>query len=164
MTLRFKIIHDQEIIIDNEDWDLMNYTWTPVKGKDKRTTYATAKPYGYKRGTFRMHRIILERVLERPLEKWELVDHENSNGLDNRRCNLRLANQSQSSANTRPQLRVAFKGVHAVIRRSGSVRYRATIAPNGKSKHLGYFDTAEEAHEEYKKAAIKYFGEYARWE
>lgn len=43
-------------------------------------------------------------------------------------------------------------------------QWRAQIWVNKTSITLGYFNTPEEAHEAYKHASTKYFGEFARWE
>lgn len=40
-------------------------------------------------------------------------------------------------------------------------RWQAYIKKDGTHISLGYFDTADEAHEEYKKAAARLFGEFA---
>lgn len=86
------------------------------------------------------------------------VDHRSRCTLDNRRQgNLRHATLSQQSCNRRSRNMLGLKGV---VRYSEN-KYRARIRVSGKLMHLGYFRTAEAAHEAYKKAAVTYFGSYA---
>lgn len=87
------------------------------------------------------------------------IDHINMVRDDNRIANLRLANNAQNKANAalRPDNRSGFKGV---TNKDG--RYRARIRIEGRLHSLGYFATPEEAHEAYKRAARKAFGEFFR--
>lgn len=87
---------------------------------------------------------------------WPAVDHENHNGLDNRRRNLRPATKAQNGANQQKQAGSSsqYKGV-SWSKRSG--RWRAYIT----GKHIGYFRTEELAAKAYDRAATKKFGEYA---
>lgn len=89
------------------------------------------------------------------------VDHKDRDGTNNRWANLRPATKTQNAANTGPKKnnRTGLKGV-SLCRRTG--RFRATISVNRKQKTLGYFDTAAEAHEAYRAAAVERLGEYAR--
>ena len=100
-------------------------------------------------------------ILERKLEKNEEVDHINNNGLDNRRCNLRLATRQQQNMN-RKKLKGCssrYKGVYwAKNRKKWCVR----IEFNAKVMFLGYFESEIKAGKAYDEAAIKYFGEFAR--
>jgi hypothetical protein len=88
-----------------------------------------------------------------------LIDHQNGDGTDNRWANLRLATSSLNAANSRRRSdnTSGFKGVS----RCRGARWRASIQLNGKFKHLGHFDTPEEAHAVYCAAAANYFGEFA---
>ncbi len=92
------------------------------------------------------------------------IDHCNVNTLDNRVNNLREATRSQNKANRRvlKTNRTGLKGVEDTGRLSAAKRYRARIMVNGKTTNLGYFTTPELAHVAYAKAAVKYFGEFAR--
>ncbi len=88
------------------------------------------------------------------------IDHENLNGLNNTRGNLREATKSQNGANRGPTRRntSGFKGVFW-NRRAG--RWMAKICTHGKQRYLGYFDSKIAAAKAYNDAAEKYFGEFA---
>lgn len=85
------------------------------------------------------------------------VDHINTDSTDNRWVNLRLATQSENNIN-RPPKRPGLTGA-SFHKPSG--RWQAYIKKDGKQIPLGYFKTAEEAHEAYKKAALELFGDFA---
>jgi hypothetical protein len=92
------------------------------------------------------------------------VDHVNGDVSDDRWSNLRLATKSQNAANSRKQTRkcsTKFKGV-TVDKSRPKCPYMAKIKVNQRTLNLGRFSSPEEAHATYMKAAIKYFGEFAR--
>ena len=87
------------------------------------------------------------------------VDHRDMNGLNNRWENLRPCTRSQNKMNRGWQrnAKIETKGVsHTHTGR----RYRARIKIMGKERHLGCFDTPEEAHVVYMAAAREHFGEF----
>ncbi len=86
------------------------------------------------------------------------IDHINGDHLDNRICNLRVANRQQQCANSvRPSHNSSgFKGVSR--KRN---KWRARVKVNQKEIGLGVFNTKEEAHAAYMKAAQEHFGEFA---
>jgi hypothetical protein len=138
-------------LVDDGDFERLNqYKWRVAKIGN--TYYAER---GGSTG-IRMHRDIMGSMCA-----GKLVDHSNGNGLDNRRCNLRVCTISQNAMNGRRATNntSGYKGVnyHKCKR-----RYRATIKKDGKSKHIGLYDTAEAAARAYDKAARMLFGEFAR--
>lgn len=88
------------------------------------------------------------------------VDHIDHDGLNNCRCNLRLATNIENIRNSRPSKNniVGYKGVGFMPKVS---KYRARIRINRKEKHLGMFDSANEAAMAYNNAAKLNFGEFA---
>jgi hypothetical protein len=108
-----------------------------------------------KRTVVLMHRFVLG------VDDSVQVDHENSNGLDNQRGNLRPATRVQNAQNRRRNKNstTGFKGV-VLDRRTGL--YRARIAADGRRVSLGAFATASAAHEAYCSAAARLHGTFAR--
>jgi len=106
--------------------------------------------------TFRLHREILGLKTGDPQG-----DHHNGDTLDNTDDNLRVASHAQNMQNRGKSVAntSGFKGVswHKRIK-----KWAAYICVNGKLKHLGYYDTREEAYAVHCAAALKYHGEFAR--
>jgi hypothetical protein len=99
-------------------------------------------------------------AIMKPQEGFE-IDHRNLNKLDNRRDNLRIATRSQNKCNT-PSRRDNKLGVKGVSFKIANNKFVAQIVVNGKKKHLGLFETVEEAKAAFDKAAIDGHGEFAR--
>lgn len=88
------------------------------------------------------------------------IDHINGNRMDNRICNLRLASHKENQRNKGAGLRnkSGFKGVHFS---KTAQKWIAQIHVNGKTRHIGVFDSALAASKEYCAAANKEHGEFA---
>lgn len=138
-------------LVDAVDIPLIaNRSWSLTNG------YATAhcrlsdpEP----RKTLYLHRVLLDapdRIF---------VDHINGSKLDNRRCNLRLATNSQNLANMGPRSDNA-SGYRGVMWRAEKGRWYAQIGGRAQ-KYIGYFDTAEEAARAWDAAARELWGEFA---
>lgn len=144
-----------EAIIDAADIPLVGgFNWQALVGP--HTVYATRTDYsGRKKRTVMLHRVLLD-------DPGRLdVDHQDGNGLNNRRCNLRGATRSQNLSNQRIRSNntSGFKGVS---RNKARAKWMAYIALHGKQHHLGYYDTPEAAHAAYVEASARLHGEFGR--
>lgn len=147
-------------IVDPIDADLAEVSWYVTSGNRGSNKYAKRR---FNKSTLAyLHRVVLSRMLNRPLLKTEEVDHINLNSLDNRRTNLRLANRSQNVSNQgKPKTNTSgFKGVSWY---KANRKYVARIKFHQKNIHLGYFDDPYEAHMAYQRAAQDLFGDFARF-
>lgn len=147
--------------VDDEDYEkLMKYSWNAHKHSNSDTIYYASrgvKVLGIKKVIgFKMHRQIMG-VIDPKIS----VDHINGDSLDNRRCNLRVCAHKENTRNRKKSENKSspYKGLWWNKR---SKKWQAAIRFEGKAYHLRYFIDPIEAAEAYNKAAIKYFGEYAK--
>lgn len=89
------------------------------------------------------------------------ADHQDRNKLNNQRSNLRPATRSQNKANVSmlSTNTSGFKGVNKGPPRGKPWVARITVGQ--KAKHIGCFNTPEEAAHAYDEAARETFGEFA---
>lgn len=162
--IHLHLTQEQITTIDDIDVDLTEFSWYAAFQR----TYGDNGAYMAQRGvringrqvTQLLHRVIMGRILNKKLERYEQVDHKDLNTLNNCRSNLRLATPLQNSHNRgkRKDNRSGYKGVGW---RSDKQQFQSRIRVNGKLLHLGYFDDPIPAARIYDMAAIKHFGEFA---
>lgn len=137
-------------LVDDEDYEwLAVYRWRIHK---KQAPYAVMK--------IKKELVFMHHLISPPPDGLE-VDHKNRNGLDNRRENLRHASRSQNACNRKAWGRSRMKGVYWASWGPSGRKWRAKLTFEGRSIHLGYFDSDQDAGRAYDKAASYYFGEFA---
>lgn len=142
-----------EAIIDSSMIPLVDqFNWWPKK--DKRATYARTKKI-HNGKTIYLHRLIMDAPDH--LE----VDHINSNPLDNRKENLRLATHKENMRNSRINEN-STTGLKGVMKIKNYNKWVAHISINNKKVYLGIFDSANDAAVAYTEASNKFHGEFGR--
>lgn len=138
---------DKTAIIDDEDFNRVNkFKWS----------YHSRLHLEYARGRVNGKMTYLHRLIMNFPTKME-IDHINGNGLDNRKCNLRIVTHQENMARQRVR-KDSKSGIKRVwlhkataklglFTKYGKLRkcWVAEISKNGKKKCLGYFSTKEEA-------------------
>lgn len=140
-------------LVDDADFDLVNQlSWCAIKDPIKRTAYAQARLPSGRRVS--MHRWLLGA------RESDVIDHQNHNGLDNRRSNLRFCTSLQNCVNRQKQAGAAsrFKGV---TWHRQTAKWVARITVNKRLCALGYFGKETDAAHAYDAAARQHFGEFA---
>lgn len=160
---KYSIIYltqDQWTLISSHRYKELNaFKWFALWDETTKTYRAVRQSSmagGKKSFNIYMHRQIMG--MEKGDER--TVDHKNHDTLDNTDENLRIATMKEQQRNRRitAQNHSGYKGAswHKTIG-----KWQSRIHLNGKDKHLGYFDTAFDAHSAYCEAAKLYFGEFA---
>ncbi len=104
-----------------------------------------------------LHTFIAERE---GMDTSNKIDHKDRNKLNNKSSNLRPATQSQNIFN-RPLQSNNNSGYSGVSYFPRDGNWRVRIKVNNKERHIGYFDTFDEAVVARKKAEMEHFGEFA---
>jgi len=154
----------RRISLGQGDWTLLDqddyykcckYSWS--LGGFKKNFYAVT---GIKNKDGEFELVRMHRLLMNP-PKGRVVDHQNSNGLDNRMDNIRIATKGQNVCN---KIKTRRKTSSKYIGVSWDKRNRLWSAYIGhlyKKIFLGYFKNEIDAARAYDRAAIKHHKEFA---
>jgi len=152
---RIPLTQGKFAIVDDEDFKwLSRYKW--YAKKDYNTFYAvrnTGKSPNQRQ--IYMHKQIMGVL------PGIQIDHINHNGLNNRKCFLRICSNAQNQRNQQVlpnRGKSIYKGVSWCKR---SKKWVAQIIYNHKHKFLGYRNSEIECAELYDKKAKELFGEFA---
>jgi hypothetical protein len=77
------------------------------------------------------------------------IDHKDGNRANNRIENLREATSAENKQNLRGARSHSATGLLGVFKFRDGGKFMAQIVKNGKGKHIGVFDSKEEAHAAY---------------
>lgn len=156
-TLRVPLANGKGFaVIDATDWPLVSrYEWHSHTRRDGQGFYAATRG-AHGRANRYLHRLILDAP------RGINVDHKNGDGLDCRRVNLRLCDQTLNNANQRLSCMntSGYKGVS--LTSNPTPRWFAQIKRRKQHYFLGTFGTPEDAAHAYDAKARELFGEFAR--
>ena len=150
-VIKIPLTRGEFALIDEQDYDLISqHRW-----------YAVKTPHSYYAATSfkHTHKIYMHRIILNP-PTGLMVDHVNKNGLDNRRCNIRICTRSQNGINRESKhgSLSKFKGVTWNYRDG---LWYATIKKNQVTHRLGAFKNEIDAAIAYDIAALELYGDFA---
>lgn len=128
---------------------VVNFKWYMRTDRRRKARYATTK---IGKSYFQLHHVVC------PPPRGKLVDHEDGDGLNNRRSNLRVANEKQNHGNIGVTAKntSGYRGVD----KQGS-KWRARLRKKSGDLNLGLFDDPTAAARAWNVAARQYFGKFA---
>lgn len=143
----------QVALVDDEDYEAVApYKWSARFAPSGGIFYAVRRVSLTKQIVL-MHRVLLDAP------RHLVVDHINGNGVDNRRCNIRLCTHQQNlMRRVGPPNKTGYRGVHQI--RPGT--YRVAIMLSQRGHYVGTFYDPILAARAYDDAARRLHGEFAR--
>ena len=123
--------------------------------------------YGYKRinlyvnskmKVIHVHKLVANAYLEK-IENKNLIDHIDNNKANNCLENLRFCNASENTRNSKLSSKNT-SGIRGVSLHKKTNKYVARIYYDNKHKHIGYFDSLEEAKIARQTKSREIYGEF----
>jgi hypothetical protein len=137
--------------VDDEDFNWLNqWKWCALKSRN--TFYAVRWDLG---NIIYMHRLILNTPCN------QQVDHDDFDGLNNQKYNIRNCTKSQNLSNKIPRGKSKYLGVSEVLVLNKYKYFKARITFNNTQILIGTYKNEVDAAYAYDKKAKEYHGEFA---
>ncbi len=152
-----KLTKGKVALVDDEDYpELSKWSWFANPGKNDNFYAARRMSLGNSKSKI----VLMHRVILNITDTKTKVDHEDHNGLNNQRYNIRPCTTSQNNMNTVAQKKSTskFLGVSWAKEKN---KWLACIGVNHKTVYLGRYFNEEDAAKAYDEAAKKHFGKFA---
>lgn len=160
MVKYLHLTNGYQTLVDDADYDeLSRHAWFGQFSGFRKLYAVRNAPKGVKPATIAMHRHLLGILYSGRSVKG---DHINGDTLDNRRENLRVANNKQNQENRVARHVSSTTGIRGVSYYPARDRYMVFIMHNYKSIYLGSFKTLEEAAQASEAGRAKYFTHSSR--
>lgn len=144
-------------VVDASDLPLIeNHSWRAYISKSGYIRVETSLSQNGK-----IVHLMLSRFLMN-FPKGKFVDHIDCNPLNNRRSNLRLANESQNARNVPKTKRITYSRFKGVSWHKHKSKWVAHCAINSKNQFIGYFTNEEDAARAYDLKAKELHGAFAK--
>jgi hypothetical protein len=146
-------------VVDPEDFQKLNAHKWFVKKSGNNIFYAIR---AMRRVNGRKKNISMHRQIMGATPPGLVIDHKDSNGLNNTKENLRIVTSAQNIYNNRKTAKKTSSKYKGVCYKKQKNKYCATIGHHGHRKFLGYFENETDAAKTYDQAAKKLFGQFAK--
>lgn len=152
---KIKLTQSKFTLVDDEDYEYLNgFKWYAAKFENYYYAIRNISDLCGNQRSIRMHRVITDNP------EGLVIDHINGDGLDNRKCNLRICTGTQNVRNQKAKGGTSkYKGVYFNRKHK---KFHSRITVNNLKIHLGSFENEEEAAKAYDKAALFYHKEFAK--
>lgn len=145
-----------EAIIDLDDLDRVSSgIWYVYYDRSSTGLVYAHGRVGSSAHPIRLHRFIMDAP------KGVVIDHQNHNGLDCRKQNLRYCTTAQNGQYRSGPPRDNTSGVRGVYWKKRDQKWMAQVGVNGARVHVGVFDCLQEAEQATIEARRRLHGEFA---
>lgn len=155
-TISVPLTKNQSTVISPEDSDLVALKWYAQ-------THHSGGFYAVRGGAPKiyLHRVILERVLGRPLLSTEYTDHIDGDKLNNARSNLRVATPCENQHN-RKRNKNNTSGYPGINWNKRKQRWIVRLMKSRVTIEVGSFKNLDDAIAAYKQSKLEHHGEFPR--
>ncbi len=153
------LTHGLYATVDAQDYEeLSQHKWHAHFQKGTDLVYAVRCSRYYQDGKRQQRTILTHREIMKPPDGM-VIDHINSTGINNRRCNLRTCTPAENLRAARPRAGTRSRFIGVFPRGN---RWWAAVTYQREQFYLGTFDDEAEAARARDRKAVELFGEFAR--
>lgn len=152
-----KLTKNRFAVVDDADYDrVRKHVWYARKNQTGNWYAATTIRINGKRKQIHMHKFLLNIM-----GRYPLVDHVDRDGLNNRRCNLRISTHQQNTRHS-VKRRGHYTSIHkGVCWSSSDRRWLCQVGLGNRKMYRKMFKNEIDAAKEYNRIAREVFGSYA---